>query len=374
MIYGARVRQARELRGEQQGEVASHIGISQSRLAQIERGEEAVHMDPETRQRLATRLRFPASFFERPAGPELPEGSMHHRARKTVPQYVVRRALREAEMAHEVAHLLLAHVDAPDVRVPGAQVNATVEESAALARASLGVPAEGPILRLLHVLERGGVLVYLVRTHVDRKLDGFSAWIGIHLERPVIVLADSLVWDRTRQTAAHELGHLVMHRAPRGDADVEAEANQFAGAFLMPREDALAVLPQPVTLGQLAPLKLTWGMSIQSLIMRARHVGLIDEDGVARLFKQLTSRGWRTLEPGSDARPVERPRGLRRMTELVYGPHSDLRPLSEKLGIYRGELVEMLDRYETAPRPRGQARRQVSPRDGAAVIRFPARQ
>lgn len=36
-------------------------------------------------------------------------------------------------------------------------------------------------------------------------------------------------------TLAHELGHLIMHKTP--SAEMEKEAYDFAGAFLMPRRD-----------------------------------------------------------------------------------------------------------------------------------------
>jgi len=51
--------------------------------------------------------------------------------------------------------------------------------------------------------------------------------------------------ERGRFDAAHELGHLVIHGQGRDLTSVRAEqeANEFASAFLMPRESVTAHMP-----------------------------------------------------------------------------------------------------------------------------------
>ena len=59
-----------------------------------------------------------------------------------------------------------------------------------------------------------------------------------HHDRPVVVLgADKGQSDRSPFDAAHELGHLVLHRPEHaGTREVETQAHRFAAAFLMPAD------------------------------------------------------------------------------------------------------------------------------------------
>src|SRR5438094_162699 len=75
-----------------------------------------------------------------------------------------------------------------------------------------------------------------------KEVDAFSMWHG---ETPFVFLNTKKSCERSRFDAAHELGHLVLHRhgVPQGQ-QAEAEANAFASAFLMPRASVLAMAPR----------------------------------------------------------------------------------------------------------------------------------
>jgi len=62
---------------------------------------------------------------------------------------------------------------------------------------------------------------------------------------PFIFLNSAKSAERGRHDAAHELGHLVLHRhgGPIG-RKAEEQANAFASAFLMPRSSILAHVPR----------------------------------------------------------------------------------------------------------------------------------
>jgi Zn-dependent peptidase ImmA (M78 family) len=353
MIYGARVRQARELRDLPQKDLAQLLEVSPGRLAQIELAHEPVQMSDAQVDALTAALRLPPAFFTVPTGQALSEGSMRFRARKTVTKKVLAKARREAELTHEIAQACARVVDAPPARVPSVPARAGVEEAAAQARAALGVPPDEPIPNVTRALERAGVWVFLLDTTVPKKLDAFSTWVGPHLDRPVIAIGDGLVWDRYRHTESHELGHLVMHQAagddPTSGEDLEKEADRFASAFLLPREPALEELPRPFVLSKLAPLKMRWGVSFAGLINRAWALDLISAEQRTSLFKQLSARDWRLQEPLHDAREAERPRALRKMIELAYGQPVDIRRLAAEIGRYPVDVAREIDRYAGPP-------------------------
>lgn len=114
---------------------------------------------------------------------------------------------------------------------------------------------------------------------------------------------------------------------------MEAEANQFAAAFLFPTSAAREAfsLMSSVTLSRLKALKAGWGMSIQALIYRARTLGYIDSRRHSSLMKQLTARGWRTNEPVIVR--VEQPLLLRTRLEAQYGKVIDWDEAGDDLGL-----------------------------------------
>jgi len=98
----------------------------------------------------------------------------------------------------------------------------------------------------------------------------------------------------------------------------------------MPKSAMLQEIVPPVTLSSLADLKLRWGVSIQALIYRARDLGIITDRQFRYLFEQLSKHGWRKQEPDALAVPVERPRAVRKMAEILYGDPIDHKQLAAR--------------------------------------------
>jgi hypothetical protein len=103
---------------------------------------------------------------------------------------------------------------------------------------------DGPIANTVALLETQGVILSRFSMGSE-EVDAFSCWIS---GCPFIVLgAGKQSAVRSRFDAAHELGHLILHRDisqedlenPKMRARLEKEANQFAGAFLLPRTSLL---------------------------------------------------------------------------------------------------------------------------------------
>jgi Zn-dependent peptidase ImmA (M78 family) len=87
----------------------------------------------------------------------------------------------------------------------------------------------------------------------------------------------------------------------------------------MPETAMRREITSPITLSSIAVLKPRWRVSVQALIRRAYDLHLASERQYRYLFEQLAIKGWRTKEPSNLDIPVEKPRGLRQMAELVYG-------------------------------------------------------
>jgi Zn-dependent peptidase ImmA (M78 family) len=160
----------------------------------------------------------------------------------------------------------------------------------------------------------------------------------------VIVVAATPAGDRRRFSVAHELGHLVLHQVPEGSPHaLERQADLFAEAFLLPAAAMREALAPPITLTTLADLKARWGVSLQALIRRARTLEIIPHSHYQALSAQLGARGWRTQEP--IAVPVERPRALRQLAELLYGVPIDYPSLARATGLDPSFVEDLLEAH-----------------------------
>src|SRR6185437_11273369 len=107
-----------------------------------------------------------------------------------------------------------------------------------------------------------------------KRVDAFSFWKG---ERPLIFLNTFKSPERSRFDAAHELGHLVLHKhgGPKQGRSAEHEAHLFAASLLMPSEDVLAVIPFVRSLDQIVNWKSRWGVSVAALAYRLHKLNII---------------------------------------------------------------------------------------------------
>jgi Zn-dependent peptidase ImmA (M78 family)/transcriptional regulator with XRE-family HTH domain len=339
VITPDRLRQARELRGLTQTALARQVGVHPSAIAQLETGR--IQPSPEVLDALSRATGFPPTFFTRPSGPPLPPGSLRFRARAAMTARQRRQAWWYAQTLYELMASMAAQTEYPVPRLP--RLAGDPVAAAAVTRQALGLPPDQPIGPLIRTLERHGVWVLAIPVPLPRR-DACSAWAGGDGATPVIVVAATAAGDRRRFSVAHELGHLVLHHIPEGAPHaLEQQADAFAEAFLLPEAAMREALVPPITLTTLADLKTHWGVSLQALIRRARTVGMISQSQSRALYAQLGARGWRTREP--IAVPVERPRALRQLAELLYGRPIETQRLADELSLDPAFARELLEAH-----------------------------
>lgn len=157
---------------------------------------------------------------------------------------------------------------------------------------------------------------------------------------------------RHRFTAAHELGHLLLHHdtAP-GDKVQEREADAFAAEFLTPTAEICPLLPSRMDLNALAKLSAQWGVSVTSLIIRCREVGIISEAAYRRAFQrhaQLAKLGLFQPQPVSEY-PGEVPTMLNSALDLAERNGVTYRTLAKDLRISPTRVLALLGRPEDRP-------------------------
>lgn len=344
-----RLRTGRQLRSWSQIQLAREAGgLTPAAVSQFENG----HARPSaaTLVRIASSLQLPLNFFGRqPGSPETPPEAFFRSLRSTSAAQR-RRSHARAILVHDLTQALEQYVSLPPVDIPPLLHPANpdaIEQAAAQTRAHFGLPA-GPVENVVLTLERHGIIVARFRVDIDR-VDAFSVPFA---DRPVTVLgADKGHRDRSRFDAAHELGHLVLHTAQdAGTKEAEAQAHQFAAAFLMPRRDIVHELPRRPDWDRLLALKAKWHVSLAALLKRANTLETLRPELYTQAMKTMSARRWRTQEPG-DLGPPERPTLLARAVEVAAKNGTSLDKLAGDRGLPLTDIREMLA-PSFDPRPR----------------------
>lgn len=154
---------------------------------------------------------------------------------------------------------------------------------------------EAPIGNIIHLMESKGVRVFSLAENT-KHVDAFSCWRdGV----PYVFLNTFKTSERSRFDAAHELGHLLLHKhgGPNQGKRAEAEANEFASAFLMPENDVKAHVFHVSDLDSLIPMKRRWGVALSALVYRLGKIGRITSWQNRGFNIEINRRGFRENEP-----------------------------------------------------------------------------
>jgi|ERR1043166_4917859 Zn-dependent peptidase ImmA (M78 family)/transcriptional regulator with XRE-family HTH domain len=350
----SKLREARLAMRLTQTELADRVGVKRQSVSMYEAGQTSP--EPAVMERIATELEQPLSYFV--DDPPLEFGDSSTRFFRAFGANTKRRNLACEVLGGwlvKSAKFLDGYVNFPPLDVPAAYVPAAsdgnytpeeIEVAAANCRRSWGLGL-GPISNVVSLLENKGIVVS--RYVIPREsIEAFSFWNG---DRPFVFLAsekESAV--RARFDAAHELGHLILHRGI-GTEDlednkerlrtIEREADRFANAFLLPAESFAAELFS-AKLDAFVPLKRRWKVSIQAMVVRCRQLELIDEDQYTNLYKTISFRKWRKREPQDDVLPLEEPKLLSHAVNLLLSSgQKSADDVALALQVNRGVIEEL---------------------------------
>lgn len=277
----ARLAQARLAKAWTKKHLAEEVGVSTAAVSQYESGvtrPRGAQLD-----RLAAALDVPVEYFAvgRPrAGNDA--ACMHFRSLRSMRAYERDQAAVFAADLWELSHALeqkvvLPHVDLPDSLHVGVDDPVSAGTLAARETRAEWRLGDGPVPHLVRLLEAHGVVVGLLPFSDSGRVDSFADYQN---PRPVIVLTeDRPDVYRHRFSAAHELGHLIVHGnvAHPGDVRHERQADAFAAEFLTPTAALQPTLTGRVDFGRLLHVQQEWGVSLESLLYRSRELGVLSD-------------------------------------------------------------------------------------------------
>lgn len=299
-----RIRLARELRGMTQRDVVEAMDgtVSAPAISQMESGK--IRPSAATIESLASALQVPRGFFSAQWAIDSEPAHTFFRDLRSTSVKERRRAAAQTVLLSSFLTALTYHVRLPEVAVPqvtmprGAERD-EIEHAAATVRNAWGLGIDS-VTHVVREMERHGIVVARLSLG-HQSVDAFSIW---RAERPLVLLTDdkSDNYVRSRFDAAHELGHLVMHRHTEpGSKEIEGQAHDFAASFLLPETVAREVLPtrlDPAGWSKLAEIKRVRGISIAALLYRARALRILSSDAYQGAMRYMSARGWRKQEPG----------------------------------------------------------------------------
>lgn len=335
---GGLLRVARLYRDLNQSVLAELVAVSPTSISFYERN----HREPddEVLEALCDVLGVLPNFFE---GDDLDLGEGNFRS-QSAPKRVQNQMLAQVSLLSAWVRLIRTEVRLPSLNMPSFDVSnhEDIEAAAEACRAhwSLG---DGPLRHVLRVLENAGIIVAQFEDDA-RQIDAFSTF-----ERDIKIVALSTAKGSASRTvfdSVHELGHGVLHREPgdKSRKQKEAEANHFAGAFLLPRGAFSRDFwtGGGTSLGHLVELKMRWGVSIGAMIYRAHQLNLINTAQYRRWMKNISRRGWRSGVQEPSEPDLPRPELLARASthylELTGETPADA---AKKMG-WKPELFERI--------------------------------
>lgn len=173
---------------------------------------------------------------------------------------------------------------------------------------------EDPLHNVIELLEDNNIKVIEIES--AEEFVGLATWEGI--KTPVIVVNSKFPADRKRFTVLHELGHILLKNVNLlPEKEREQYCNFFAGAMLIPAKSLLNELGSSrskISLHELVFLKQQFGASIQSIVFRAKHLGIITGSYFKNFMVYFSMQGYKKDEPGQ-YKGVEQ---SNRFKQLIY--------------------------------------------------------
>ncbi len=273
--------------------LAEQACVAPLTITRLEKGEN--EPDEDTVAKLAAALDYPPEFFFGEDLDVVPPDAVSFRSLSKMTAKERNAAISAGSLGLHLSHWVEDRFSLPENRLLDLSHETSPDTAARSLRQhwSLGVK---PIGHMIKLLEAHGVRVFSLSENTA-SVDAFSFWRD---DKAFIFLNNFKIAEHSIFDAAHELGHLVMHRhAGNKDARAaEREANAFASAFLMPRDDVRPRMPRLITVSTVLKAKARWRVSAMALAYRLHALHLLSDWQYKSTCIELGRRGYRTSEPG----------------------------------------------------------------------------
>jgi Zn-dependent peptidase ImmA (M78 family)/DNA-binding XRE family transcriptional regulator len=355
---GQRVREARLYRGINQKEFAEFLGVKRQTVKAYEENDLS-SMGRETFNRMVEILDFPKEFFVEADNYELKTGTIFFRSLLTAKnQYKEEQAVKLAFIAKVISYVN-SYLSFPKFDFPKYDESLTPEQAAQKLREHWNLK-EKPIKDIVYLVEDKGIIVNAFDSSTG-DIDAYNQLITYGEEEIHVIgySKNKTSAARIHFDIAHELGHMMLHnphiKIDKDDdkeyfKEMEAEAHDFAGAFLLPAEAFKKdVMGFADNLSHYVFLKKKWRVSISAMIRRSYNLELIDYKTYQNLMRKMQKQGIRKIEPLDDelytAEPTLLKTAIKMLLDEVLTPEEFMDELSNEYNftISHREIESLLD-------------------------------
>jgi len=299
---------------------------------------------------LAEELGFSEQFFFTNVADPFSLEECHFRHLQRATKRLKEVVLAEGTLVGELVGRLAEALDLPRFNVPEiiAASEDEIEEAARRCRVHWGLGENSRISNMVRLAENAGIVVVRLSEN-SRDVDAFSRFGRVSV---IVLNDDKKSATRSRFDVGHELGHLVMHRGKEtGDPITEGQANRFASALLLPRDEFTRTFRQMPGLSwaHLFEMKRQWKVSVAAIVRRGYDLGLLSEAEYRRAYKYLHFKGWHLGEPQEPPLEVPELLGLA-LDAYGEGTSVDLRDLAAALH-WKGTVMERIAGRPFPPLP-----------------------
>lgn len=324
-VNAERLKEARLFRGMTMDELACSVSVNKQAISQFENRKTSP--DPMTLKQIARVLDFPYDFFCEEDRASIIGNTYFRALYSSHKKDLVAQQIKTKYLA-KIHSILETKVRFKPLNLPPIVEESvmTIDQLALYVREFWGLGLE-PISNMVSLLEENGIIVGEFATE-SRDIDAFYQYSEDdgHPTYCVILGTDKKSFYRRQFNCAHELGHILMHERysdlneiNRDEyRDRENEANSFASAFLLPAEPFRRdVMIYPNRLSHYVELKKKWHVSIMAMIMRAYSLDCISQNQYTYLMRQMSTNGYRQIEPLDDQIEYKHPHALRQAIKLL---------------------------------------------------------
>jgi Zn-dependent peptidase ImmA (M78 family)/transcriptional regulator with XRE-family HTH domain len=292
MFNGRKLAFARARRVMTAKALAEKAKVGVDTITRLEQGRNLP--EPDTVAKLAWALKYPVEFFDGEPVEEVDVGAVSFRSFSKMTAKERDAAIAAGSIGLMLNEWVEERFGLPEPDLIDLSHESDPEVAAVRLRQHWGI-GQQPIGGLLALLESKGIRLFSLSENTA-SVNAFSFWRG---GKPFVYLNNFKTAESSRFDAAHELGHLVMHKHgdPKEDRACEREADRFASAFLMPSDDVRARVPMTVTTDIVLRGKRRWRVSAMAMAYRLHSLRMLSDWQYKSICIDLSRRGYRSGEP-----------------------------------------------------------------------------
>ncbi len=330
-IIGEKLKAARILAGYTMTELADNLGITKQALSQYENNDIEPRFD--IYLKILKVLKCKNDFLTVPYANSMKIKNTFFRASAAADAIERKNQEVKTSLVIDLYEFLLEYLELPKLNLPpNLSDDMSIEEKANKLREFWNL-SNKPIKNIINVLEHNGIIVSSFNPSEGKlkyRIDGYTQQVKIKNDKNeflfcIIVENKIDSWARKTFSLAHELGHIILHSSDNYSElskseqnRLENEANLFASAFLLPRDEFINDMKTVKYLNDFVKLKQKWFVSIGAMLIRAKQLGIISNDEYLRYIKNYSYHKYRKNEPLDNIIQVYQPSLFKYSLEMLF--------------------------------------------------------